>query len=181
MSVTQYLNTFGNQLANDSKKELQRQGKNASNRLSKSLDYKINVSKNSFQFDFLMEDYGDFIDKGVKGIGGVKADGTQWKKKRVTNNKYIYRSPSKTNSRGAFKLSLGGWTIKRGIAPRSKTGQFTSRKGLIFAVRKSIFHTGLETTNFYSKPFEKAFRTFPDEFVEAYGLEVDSLLETALA
>ena len=29
-----------------------------------------------------MEDYGKFIDKGVKGIGGSKADGSKWKRKK---------------------------------------------------------------------------------------------------
>ena len=185
MSVKKALDSFGSSVVSGSKKELARKKKNASNNLSKSVDYAVKVSKNSFQLDFFMEDYGKFIDKGVKGVGGKRkkpnADGElAYKRKKVTNNDYSYRQPSRTNSKGRFKQALGGWTIKKGIAPRSKGGQFTSRKGLIFAIRKSIFHTGLETTNFFTNPFEKAFKKLPDELVEAYGLEVDKLLLQAI-
>ena len=180
MSIKKALDIFGTSVIDGSKKELARKKKSASGGLGKSLDYKVKISKNSFQLDFLMEDYGKFIDKGVKGIGGTKADGSTWKKKRVTNNLYSYKNPSKTNSNGRFKQSLGGWTIKKGIAPRNNKGQFTTRKSLIFAIRKSIFHTGLETTHFFTNPFEKAFKDLPDQLVESYGLEVDRLLKLAI-
>mgnify|MGYP003633318094 CR=1 FL=1 len=180
MSVKAVLDTFGASLVKQSRANLTRKKKKASGSLYKSLDYEVKESKNSFQFSFLMEDHGDFIDKGVKGVGGTKADGTNWKKKKVTNNKYSYRNPSRTNSNGRFKQSLGGWTIRKGIAPRNKKGQFTTRKSLIFAIRKSIFHTGIETTNFYSKPFELAFKKLPDDVVEAYGLELDKFLEASI-
>ena len=180
MLVKKALDSFGTDVIKNAKKELKRQDKNASNRLSNSLDFDVKVSKNSFEMHFEMEDYGTFIDKGVHGVGGTKEDGTKWKKKRVVNSPYSYRQPSKTNSNGKFKQSLGGWTIKRGIAPRNKAGQFTSRKGLIFAIRKSIIHTGLETTNFFTKPFENAFKRLPDELIKAYGLQVDKLLKLTL-
>jgi len=174
MLVEKALNEFGSRVVVGSKKELVKKGKNASSKLSKSLDYKLKVSKNSFQLDFLMEDYGKFIDKGVKGVGGRKADGSTWKKKRVTNNEYKY-----TNRKPPIK-AFNGWTIKRGIAPRNNKGQFTTRKGLLYAIATSVYHTGLETTNFFTKPFQNSFNTLPDEVVEAYGLEVESLLKLAL-
>jgi len=74
--VRKALNIFSADVIGGARKELQRQDKNASKALSKSLDFKVKVSKNSFQLDFFMEDYGKFIDKGVKGVGGTKADGS---------------------------------------------------------------------------------------------------------
>ena len=174
MSVKKSLDSFGSSVVSGSKKELARKKKNASKNLSKSEDYAVKVSKNSFQLDFIMEDYGKFIDKGVKGVGGKKADGSSWKKKRVTNNLYKYKKKRPPT------IAFNGWTIKRGIAPRNKKGQFTTRKGLLHAIATSVFHTGLETTNFFTKPFEKAFKKLPDELVEAYGLEVDKLLLQAI-
>lgn len=174
MSVRSALNIFGADVVGGARKELNRKKKNASNRLSKSLDFKVKVSKNSFQMDFFMEDYGKFIDKGVKGVGGTKADGSKWKKKRVTNNEYKYKSKRPPT------IAFNGWTIKRGIAPRSKGGQFTTRKGLLHAIATSVYHTGLETTNFFTKPFEKEFKNLPDELVKAYGLTVDKLLSQAI-
>lgn len=171
MLVKDILNEFGKRVVIQSKAELKKKGKNASKSLSNSLDYDLKVSKNSFQLSFNMEDYGKFIDRGVKGVGGTKADGTKWKKKRVTNNDYKYK-----NKRPPAK-AFSAWTVKRGIAPRNDKGQFTTRKGLQFAIANSVYHTGLETTNFFTKPFEKAFALLPDDILEAYGLEVDKLLK----
>ena len=172
MSVKKALDNFGRSVVDESKKRLSK--KNASGDLSKSLDYKVKISKNSFQLDFEMEDYGKFIDKGVKGVGGTKADGSTWKKKTVTNNLYKY-----TNKRPPTK-AFNNWTVKRGIAPRNKKGQFTTRKGLMFAIAESVYRTGLKTTNFFTKPFEKAFKKLPDELIKAYGLEVEKLLKLAI-
>lgn len=124
-----------------------------------------------------MEDYGKFIDKGVKGIGGSKADGSKWKRKKVTNNEYKYKQgiQNKPSSKHFDK-----WTIRRGIAPRNKKGQFLTRKGIAQAISQSVWHTGLETTNFFTKPFEKEFKELPDELVKAYGLTVDKLLLQAI-
>jgi len=174
MEVENVLDSFGAAVVKGGRKELKRQDKNASNRLSDSLQYNVKVSKNSFQFDLLMEDYGDFIDKGVHGVGGTKADGSKWKKKKVTGSKFKYTT--KRPPTDAFN----GWTIRRGIAPRSAGGQFTARKGLLFAIANSVYHTGLETTNFLTKPFNKAFEKLPEEIVQAFGLQVDQFLEIAL-
>ena len=70
--------------------------------------------------------------------------------------------------------------VKKGIAPRNKKGQFTTRKGLMFALAKSVYHTGIETTDFLTKPFDDEFKNFPDEVVEIYGLTVENLLKTTI-
>lgn len=174
MSIKQALSDFGYDVTEGAKVILKKKNKNASKKLSNSLDYKVNVSKNSFQLTIVVEDYGKFIDKGVKGIGGTKADGSKWKKKRVVNSPYKY-----TNKKPPVS-AFSGWVVKRGIAPRNKKGQFTTRKGLQFAIATSVFHTGLETTNFLTTPFIKEFKKLPNELVEAYGLEVESFLESSL-
>jgi hypothetical protein len=171
MSVKKALDKFGKSVIKQSRTQLSKKDKNASKSLYNSLDYNLKVSKNSFEMSFLMEDYGKFIDAGVKGVGGTKADGSQWKKKKVTNSKFKYKSkrpPAK---------AFNNWTVRRGIAPRSKGGQFTTRKGLMFAIANSVYHTGLETTNFFTRPFEVAFKQLPEQLVEAFGLEVDKLLK----
>ena len=171
------LDRFGASVKNTAKLNLKKKNKKASGRLINSIDYKINVSKNSFQFDLFAEDYWAFVDYGVRGIGGTKKDGSKWKRKLVTNNKFKYRSTPKNNSNGRFLQSLNGWTIKRAIAPRGKDGRLQKRRGLLFAIRTSIIHTGIETTDFLTKPFEKEFKELPDELIEAYALDMDKFLE----
>ena len=168
------LDFFGTKVVNKSKGNLKRKKKRASGKLIDSISYNTKVSKNSFEFSFEMEDYWTFVDYGVKGVGGTKADGKSWKRKRVTNSKYKYK-----NDKPPI-MAFNGWTIRKGIAPRSKGGQFTTRKGLLFAIATSVFHTGLETTSFFTKPFEKEFKRLPDDLVKAYALDVEKLLKSAI-
>jgi len=173
-NVTKAFDKFGKYVVQQSRTNLTKKDKNATKELYNSLGYKIKQSKNSFEFSISMEDYGLYIDRGVKGVGGTKADGSSWDKKKVTNNDFKYR-----NKRPPAKV-FNGWVIKRGIAPRSKTGQFTSRKSVMFAIAESVYHTGLETTNFFSLPFERGFKNLPDEIVEAYGLDMEALLQKSI-
>ena len=52
------LNKFGKYLVKESRKNLTRKKKNVSNSLYNSLDYKIKAMPNSFEFYFLMNEYG---------------------------------------------------------------------------------------------------------------------------
>ena len=65
--VKNVLENFGRYLVKESRKNLTRKGKRDRSKLYNSLDYNLRVGPNSFEFDFLMEDYGDFVDQGVKG------------------------------------------------------------------------------------------------------------------
>jgi len=174
LEVKKALDKFGKSVVKQSRTQLTKKKKNASKALYNSIDYDLKVSKNSFELSFEMEDYGKFVDRGVEGVGGTKADGSKWKKKKVTNRDYKYKKKRPPAS------AFNNWIVRKGIAPRSSGGQFTSRKGLQFAIANSVFHTGLETTNFFTRPFEVAFKQLPDELVEAYGLEVDTLLNRLL-
>ena len=174
IEVKKALDKFGKSVVKQSRTQLTKKKKNASKALYNSIGYDLNVSKNSFEFSFEMEDYGKFVDKGVKGVGGTKADGSKWKKKKVTNSSFKYK-----NKRPPASV-FNNWTVRKGIAPRSSGGQFTSRKGLQFAIANSVFHTGLETTNFFSRPFEVAFKQLPNDLVKAFGLDLDKLLEISL-
>ena len=175
MSVKNALDSFAYDVIEGAKKALKDKNINASKKLSNSLDYKLKVSNNSFSLSFYMEDYGDFIDKGVKGVGGTKADGTKWKKKRVSSS-----SPYKYKNKKPPSSVFSDWIVRKGFAPRNKKGQFTSRKSLQFAIANSVYHTGIKTTNFFTTPFNREFKNLPDALVEAYSLEVDDFLEFAL-
>jgi hypothetical protein len=48
---------------------------------------------------------------------------------------------------------------------------------LKFAIAKSIFNKGIKPSLFLTKPFEKAFKTLPDELIEKFGLEVLDLFK----
>ena len=174
MPIEDAFYSFGDNLIKKSKANLEKLGKNASKKLSNSLRYDLTISKNSYAFTFEMEDYGDYVDKGVKGVGGTKADGTKWDKRIVTTNNYKYKPGGGKNKPSPKHFDK--WVIRRGLAGRNSKGQFTSRDDVKFAVSTSVYHRGLATTKFYSKPFEEEFKKLPQELIEAYALTVENIL-----
>ena len=163
------LNLFSSYVVDKSKANLNRLKKNASGNLNKSIKGYYKVSKNSFQLSFEMEDYGTFQDLGVKGSKSSK---------KAPNSPYKMGTGSAP--KGMFKTAINAWVVRKGIAPRDAQGKFIDRKQLNYRIRKSIYETGLKTTNFFTEPFETAFKRLPDEVVEAYGLDIESLLKTSL-
>jgi len=172
--VKKILEKFGRNLEVASKKNLAKKNKNASKTLSNSLKFVTTEKDGIFTMTGTAQDYWEFVDRGVKGVGGSKADGSKWKRKRVTDKKFKYR-----NKRPPTKV-FNLWTIRKGLAPRSKGGQFTSRKSLLFAIAESVYRTGLETTHFVTAPAEKLLKSIPNKLIEAYGLEVEELLKKQL-
>ena len=166
MSVGKALNDFGSYIVQQSRSNLTKQNKNVTKELYNSISYDYKVNPNSFELSFYMEDYGTFVDKGVKGAKSSA---------KAPNSPYKY-----TNKRPPSRV-FDKWSIQRGFAARDEKGRFLPRKTVNFLIAKSIYEKGIETTNFFTQPFERAFKRLPDELVEAYGLEVDTLLQTSLS
>jgi hypothetical protein len=162
------LDLFTEFVVGKSKANLNRLKKNTTGNLNKSIKGYYKVSKNSFQISFEMEDYGEFQDKGVQGTKSSK---------KAPNSPFKMGTGSAP--KGMFKTAINAWVVRKGIAPRDK-GKFTDRKQLNYLIRKSIYETGLKTTNFFTEPFETAFKRLPDEIIEAYGLDIESLLQTSI-
>jgi hypothetical protein len=158
-----YLNGFGKYVIQQSRSNLTKQRKNVDKNLYNSLNFEKNVSKNSFQLSFMMEDYGKFQDKGVSGT----------EKKYDTVFKYTNKMPP--------VKPLIEWVSKRRFQFRNKsTGKFMSYKSTGFLVAKGIYKNGIKPSLFFTKPFEKAFQTMPDEVVKAYGLDVEKFLQSTI-
>jgi len=148
-----------------SRSRLTRSKKNASKSLSNSLRGEVDVFKNSFSLDFFMEDYGQFVDQGVKGSR---------------------RSTKAPNSPFSFKNKfpplrpIQKWIKQKGMRGRDEKGRFIKDKTLAFLIARSIFKTGIKPSLFFTKPFEQAFKKLPDELVESFGLDADKFLEQTL-
>lgn len=141
------LDKFGKYLVKESRKNLTRKKKNVTNSLYESLDYDIKAMPNSFEFDFLMNEYGEWVDKGRKA------------------GKNPPFSP------------LRKWVQDRRIQFRSNKGKFQSYDQTAWAIVKSIGKKGIPASNFYSRPFNLGYAKLPNEIVEAYALDVEDFLE----
>jgi hypothetical protein len=162
VNVKEELNRFAKYVISQSRANLTRGKKNSSKNLYNSLDSEVKVSKNSFELSFLMEDYGVFQDKGVSGV------------KKKYDTPYSYKSKMPPPSK------MDKWIVKKGIAPRDKSGKFISRKSLQFMIARSIFNNGIKPSLFFTKPFEKAFKGLNKDLIEAYKLDVEQLMKNTI-
>ena len=176
-NTEQILNKFGSRLVKSTKNNLKDLDKVASGALIDSVRYELNVFPNSFSLAIFMQRYWTYVDHGVQGIGGNKADGTPWKLKRVTSSKHSFkRGLENKPSRRHFDR----WTVVKGLAPRTSGGQFLPRRSMTEAISHAVWRQGLETTEFFRGPFGKEFNNLPEDFAQAFGLDVDDFLKHAL-
>ena len=141
------LERFGRYLVIESRKNLTRKKKNVTNSLYESLDYKVKAMPNSFEFDFLMNEYGEWVDKGRKA--GKKPPFSPIRK----------------------------WVEERRIQFRDNSGKFQTYDQTAWAVVGGIGRNVIEASNFYSRPFKLGYDRLPNEVVEAYALDVEDFLE----
>ena len=85
-----------------------------------------------------MLDYGEYQDKGVSGV------------------KVKYDTPFKYTNKMPPPSAFDKWGVIKGLAPRTKTGQFEKRKSLDFALAKSIFNKGIRPSLFFTKRLNRA-------------------------
>lgn len=158
----QVLNNFKKFVVQQSRSRLSKGRKNVNGKLYKSIDGEVKVNPNSFSLSFSMEDYGVYQDKGVSGT----------KKK--------YNTPFSYTSKRPPRKTLEEWISKRRFQFRDKKGKFLSYQSMSFLIQRSIFEKGIKPSLFFTKPFEQGFKKLPNEIIEAYGLDIEELLEFTL-
>jgi len=144
------LEKYAKYVIQQSRSNLTKKKNNASKQLYNSLEYKIQGDKISF----LSEDYGQFIDKGVKGSKSTYSESSA--------------SPFKYTTKQPPSKVFDKWSIRKGIAPRDSKGRFVSRQSLNFLIARSIKNKGIRATLFFTKPFERGLDLYGDEIVAGY-------------
>jgi hypothetical protein len=150
LNTEKALEKFGKYLVTESRKNLTRFKKNNTRTLYNSLGYDVKSMPNSVEFDFLMEEYGEWVDKGRKA-----------------------GSPPPFSA-------IRSWVQQRKIQFRSNKGKFQSYDQTAWAIVKSIGKKGIKPTDFYTRPFNLGFKRLPAEVVEAYALDVEDFLEYSI-
>lgn len=160
------LNNFAKYVIKQSRTNLTKGNKSVSKKLYDSLGYDLKVSPNSFSLSLLMEDYGVFQDRGVRGT----------KSGRSLDN---FRYKQSSNLRGLEYHTgiFSKWAKARGMQPRDKKGRLGSYKTMGYILANSIKKKGIKPSLFFTKPFETAFNNLPDDIVEAYALDVENFLK----
>jgi len=166
METKLYLDKFGKYVVQQSKTNLTKKDKKDKGDLYDSIGYDLEVGRNSFSLYFKMTDYGQFVDKGVKG---------KTSSSRAPNSQFRFGTGS--GKKGGLTNGIDGWVKRKRIQFKDrKSGKFMSYDSTAYLIRNSIYNKGLKTTNFFTRPFELAFEKLPDELVEAFALDMENLL-----
>lgn len=155
------LEKFAKYVVTQSRANLTRQKKNYSKSLWDSIGYDLDVRKNSFSLDLLMNEYGIYQDKGVSGT------------EKKYNTKFSYKTkmpPIKP---------LADWAKFKNIRLRDDKGRFAkgNYKTIGYLISRSIYKKGIKPSLFFTRPFEKSFANLPDEIIKGYGLDLDDFFD----
>ena len=120
-------------------------------KLRASLSYLLDVSPNSFSLAFLMEEYGEWVDKG--------------------------RKPGK----GAPPEVIQKWVRQKPIRPRDKNGSYkkatdANLNSLAYLINRKIKEKGIEPTNFFTDPFESEYKKLPNNLIDAFALDLEDFI-----
>ena len=150
-----------------SKNNLESKG-NGGGELYKSISYKPIVDEDAILVQFLMEDYGTFLDRGVKGVNSYYRE--------TRESPFSYRRKGgKFGLKGMPPTSaFDQWTIRRNLAPRDKKGRFLTRKTLKFLIARSIFFKGIKARKFFSKPFYEGVNKYQLNMEKAFAKDLES-------
>ena len=139
-------------------------------KLQNSIDYELEVGKNSFSLAFMMEDYGTFRDLGVRGKTSSEL---------APNSPY--RFGTGTGQKGGLTKAMLSYVQRNRIQFRDfESGKFMSYKSTAFLIARAVYNRGLRETKFFSKPFEDGFNKLPESVTEAYGLDLENFLKYSL-
>ena len=164
------LDSFIKYVVQQSKSNLSKKDKNVSKHLYNSIGGKAKAGKNSIEAYFEMESYGMFQDKGVKG---------KFSSAKAPNSPFKFGSG--TGIKGGLTSGIENWVTRRRLQFKDRqTGKFMTYKQTAFMITKSIYAKGMKPTEFFSRPFELAFKKLPDDLIEAYGLDVETFLKYTL-
>jgi hypothetical protein len=153
------LNKFAKYVIQQSRSNLTKNKKNSSKALYNSLDFKYKTVNGGIGIQFLMDEYGLYQDKGVSG------------KKKKYNTPFSYKDKMPPSS------ALDKWSVRKGIAPRDKSGKFIPRKSINFLIARSIYNKGIKPSLFFTKPFEKAYKDLPKDLVKGFINDIEITIE----
>ena len=153
------LNKFAKYVIQQSRTNLTKNKKNSTKALYNSLDFKYKAVNGGIGIQFLMDEYGIYQDKGVSG------------KKKKYNTPFSYKDKMPPSS------AFDKWSVRKGIAPRDKSGKFIPRKSINFLIARSIYNKGIKPSLFFTKPFEKAYKDLPKDLVKGFINDIEITIE----
>jgi hypothetical protein len=163
------LNKFAKYVIQQSRTNLSKSKKNSSKSLYNSLDHKYKVVNGGIGIQFLMDEYGIYQDKGVRGANAYYADSA------TSQSPYSF----KTSSKIPPVKTLADWAKRKNIRLRDKKGRYSkgNYNTIGFLIARSIKDKGIRASLFFTKPFEKAYKNLPKDLVKGFINDIEITIE----
>ena len=166
-NVDEVLNAYAEYVVDSAKKNLVDERKSLGD-LYKSVSYKYEKSQDLFLLDFLMEDYGTFVDKGVRGKTSTYPETI------AALSKYQYGSGN--FPKYGLRDGIKGWLEKKRFQWRDKKGKFMSYDTMTYLISRSIYNKGLKANLFFTTPFELGLQNLPKQLTDAFSLDIENAI-----
>jgi hypothetical protein len=159
---------FRDYVIQQSRSNLTKSGHNNTKSLYNSIKGEI-VTENNFTIvGFTMDDYGTFVDLGVKG--------------KTSSNKAPdspYKFGSGTGKKGGLTKGINQWVKQKGFQFKDrKSGRFLSYESTAYLITRSIFNKGIKPSLFFTKPFEAGYKKYIDvDLIKAFGQDVETIVD----
>lgn len=167
------LGKMGKEVRRRARISLKARGKVVTGNLYNSIKYEQSVSRNekslNLRFSFPGADYAGFVDEGVRGaLSSAKAP----------------RSPFKfgtgSGPSGGLRPAIDKWVVKKGMAPRGAGGRFASRKGMVFAISRSIYQTGIKPSYFFTNAYDRTLKKYSPKLEKAVADDIGNAIKLLL-
>ena len=159
------MDNFGDKVVSDAKEKLSTYHKVDTGELQNSIKSTGAIfHKRSIELGISLSYYGAFVEKGVRGAGGVRKTTSGFKR---------------TDNKGKIWKQKGGnspYSFKEGIKPSVKHFiEWSNKRGLNpYAVRESVYRQGFKATPFLTEAVQKNIPLLPTKIVEAFALDVNA-------
>ena len=179
-NLKNYLDSFGAEVVKNAKDNLKKAKKVG--KLEKSIDFKVVPEVDGFVVQFTMEDYGTFVDKGVKGAGGTIGEKSwggrrhfvNWKGKRQDSP---YKFGKSRN--GGLTKGISMWIKTKGLKGRDKkSGRYITDKALVFLIARRIYIAGIHGISFFQKSLMLGMKKYGEHLL---GAVKEDILGTLIA
>jgi hypothetical protein len=165
--VNKTIQMFRDYVIREAKDNLKRTGHNNTSSLANSLKGEIVVDDKYAIVGFKMNDYGTFVDLGVKG---------KTSSNRAPNSPYKFGSG--TGRKGGLTQGINKWVKQKGFQFRDKKGRFLSYESTAYLITRAIFNKGIKPSLFFTKPFEAGYKKYIDvDLLKAFGQDIDTIID----
>jgi hypothetical protein len=170
--VNKTIQMFRDYVIKEAKDNLKRSGHNNTSSLANSIKGEVLTEDGFTIVGFQMNDYGTFVDLGVKG---------KTSSNRAPNSPYKFGS-GKGKGNGGLTKGIQKWVRQKGFQFRNKQegskGRFLSYESTAYLITRAIFNKGIKPSLFFTKPFEAGYKKYIDvDLVKAFGQDVETMVD----